>query len=152
MKQGDSEKEPAWSAKAFCEQWAWKKTKNTYLHSVLPAFLVSSFPSCPLSLPHDVTGGSRGPSKVIHPMAITNTCFDRLACSRKSSHACTDADWHMQTQTRALAPTIHTLTRACFAPKRWFEEERTKLSKMHKGKKSCLRLVSGSSGATPTVM
>lgn len=78
MKQGDSKKEQACSAKVVHEQWI---KKNTVIHpeQVFPAFSVSSFPLCPLSPPHDVTGDSRKAPKVIHSLAITNTCFDRLA-------------------------------------------------------------------------
>lgn len=93
-----------------CNAWIWSRAmlkkskhaqqnpstkKHTLNHpaSVFPAFIVSLFPSCPLSPPHDVKGDSREAPKVIRPLAITNTCFDRLACAstRKPLYAHGDA-------------------------------------------------------------
>lgn len=93
MKQDDAEKEQASSAKPSCEQWI---KKTIHPASVFPALFVSSFLSCPLSPPHDVTGDSREAPEVIHPLAITNTCFDRWAraSTRKPLHARTDLGWH----------------------------------------------------------
>ncbi len=102
--------------------WCWKRAsvlsktmnsrlKNTHTYSPSPLldFFVSSFPSCPPSPPHDVSGDSWKAPKVIRPLAITNTCFDRLA----PASACkplTGSYRPGQTYSHVLAPVMHTLT------------------------------------------
>lgn len=55
----------------------------------VPSLQPLSALSSPPSPPHDVTGDSREAPKVIRPLAITNTCFDRLArAGARSSSTC----------------------------------------------------------------
>lgn len=91
-----------------------EKKQKTFIHtaSVFPAFFVSSFPSCPLSPPHDVTGDSREAPKVIHPLAITNTCFDRLAVQAHADPCMLARTWaDIDRGASACSNNTHTHTR-----------------------------------------